>query len=164
MLFGALLLEMIGPSGPPRLSIEVRYLIWASALGRDAGSLRVDDIAPSRERLFREACVIRCDKSITGDLRRPFGDFLVPWDGFSFPASLGLFLREVSMRFGAFGLSAKTWIVASVTFHGRTGQVRSFGALRGRTGSRRPSLRRFRRGAFGGLRASPRWPGTFGFR
>jgi len=68
------------------------------------------------------------------------------------------------MRLRAFDLSAKTWIVISVAFHGRTGQVGSLGISRGRAGSRRPSLRRFRRGAFGGLRASPRWPGTFGFR
>lgn len=155
---------MIGPSGPPKSSIEVRYLIWASALGRDAGPQRVGGMAPLRERLFREASVTRCDKSITGDSRRPFGEFLVPRDGFSFPASLKQSLREVSMRLGAFDLSAKTWIVTSVTFHGRTGQVKPFEALRGRAGSRRPSLRRFRRGAFGGLRASPRWPGTFGFR
>jgi hypothetical protein len=47
--------------------MEVRYLIRASALGRDAGSLRVGDTAPLRERLFREACVARCDKSMTGN-------------------------------------------------------------------------------------------------
>ncbi len=66
-LFGALLLEKIGLSGSDGSSIEVRYLIRASALGRDAGSLRVGDMAPSREHLFREASVIRCDMSMTGD-------------------------------------------------------------------------------------------------
>lgn len=76
----------------------------------------MDGMARSRERLFREACVIRCGKSITGNLRRPFGDFLVPRDSFSFPASLRQSLRGVSMHFGAFDLSAKTWIVTSVAF------------------------------------------------
>lgn len=66
-LFGALLFEKDGPLGLDRSNIEVRYLIRASALGRDAGSLRVGDMARSRERLFREASVARCDKSMTGN-------------------------------------------------------------------------------------------------